>query len=325
MPREAKRGFACSDSSDHHGPPSCGCEGSRVIWTGVHTKAIPVDSQMKSSSPSTPSEIEVHALCSEAEYEACILLQLEIWGDDVRETVPSAILQVTQKVGGVAAGAFEFDGTLAGFVFGLTGIVNGKPAHWSHLLAVRPDRRDRGIGRLLKYYQRDYLRKIGVNTIYWTFDPMESRNAHLNLNRLGAEVVEYVPHMYGETASARTDLGIGTDQFIVRWDFDSAAGPKSAPDIEGAVILTAPTGDNAATPALPAHPEGSTVLVEIPGDIQKVKLELPDLAAAYREYTRLAFRHYLGLAYEVRGFVPGNRGGNSFYVLEPTAQESESR
>jgi len=177
---------------------------------------------------------------------------------------------------------------------------------------------------LLKYYQRDYLRSIGVSNVYWTFDPLESRNAHLNLNHLGAEVVEYVPHMYGEAASAKTDVGIGTDRFILRWDFDSPAGPKSAPDLEDAIIIAAPTGDDAAAPTLPAHPEGGRVLVEIPRDIQKVKLELPDVAAACREYTRLAFGHYLGLAYEVRGFVPGCRGGNSLYVLEPTAPESES-
>ena len=279
---------------------------------------------MLSSSHVTAREIEVRPLCGEAEYEACVLLQQQIWGDDVRETVPSAILQVIQKVGGVAAGAFEPNGTLAGFVFGITGIVDGVPAHWSHLLAVRPDRRDRGIGRLLKYHQRDNLREIGVSTVYWTFDPLESRNAHLNLNRLGAEVVEYVPHMYGEATSAKTDAVIGTDRFILRWQFDSPAEPKSMSGLEDAIIIAAPTRDDTAAPSLPAHPEGRPVLVEIPSDIQKTKLESPDVAAACRVSTRLAFGHYLGLAYEVRGFVPGYQGGKSFYFLQPAAPEPES-
>ncbi|UCD24450.1 MAG: GNAT family N-acetyltransferase, partial [Gemmatimonadota bacterium] len=169
----------------------------------------------KSSAIGAANRMDLRALASEDDYEACMRLQRDIWGDDVRETVPAAIMQVAQKVGGVAAGAFEPTGELAGFVFGITGLVDGVPAHWSHLLAVRSDLRNRGVGRALKQYQAERLRKIGIDTIYWTFDPLESRNAHLNLNRLGAAVIEYVPHMYGRRALAKTDAVIGTDRFIV--------------------------------------------------------------------------------------------------------------
>src|SRR5205085_3600896 len=135
------------------------------------------------------------------------------WGESFAEAVPGSILKICQKVGGVAAGAFEVGGEerLLGFVFGLTGVRHGRLAHWSHMLAVLPEARDLGLGTRLKLYQRDLLLPLGVESVLWTFDPLEARNAHLNLNRLGAEVLEYVEDMYAGELGSELSKGIGTD------------------------------------------------------------------------------------------------------------------
>jgi predicted GNAT superfamily acetyltransferase len=125
------------------------------------------------------------------------------------------LLSVSQKVGGLVAGAFSDAGDLVGFVFGLTGLRGGRIVHWSHMLAVDPDYRDRGVGRRLKLYQRECLRAAGVDRMYWSFDPLVARNAHLNLNRLGVLVEDYVTDMYADTGS---DLhAFGTDRFVASW------------------------------------------------------------------------------------------------------------
>ncbi len=135
------------------------------------------------------------------DFEACVELQRETWGRDFSSCVPAPVLMVAQKVGGVTAGAFDGDERLLGFVFGITGYSGGRPLHWSHMLAVREDARDTGLGVKLKLYQRELLLQQGVDTARWTFDPLVAKNAHINLNRLGAVVVEHVENMYGDSNS----------------------------------------------------------------------------------------------------------------------------
>src|SRR5215210_1930783 len=131
------------------------------------------------------------------EYLACCELQEETWGRGFSERVPAAILRVSQKIGGVTAGAFAPDGQMIGFVFGMTGLRDGKPAHWSDMLAVREHARGHHLGDRLKHFQRERVRALGCELMLWTYDPLVARNAHFNINRLGAMPVEYVTDMYG--------------------------------------------------------------------------------------------------------------------------------
>jgi predicted GNAT superfamily acetyltransferase len=259
-------------------------------------------------------------LSSEADYEACIALQRATWGDDFRDLVPPALLQVTQKVGGIAAGAFDGD-RLVGFVYGLTGLEGGRPVHWSHMLAVDQAARDRGIGRRLKAYQRDRVAALGVERMYWTFDPLVARNAHLNLNVLGARVVEYVRAMYGDHPTSRTDSVIGSDRFVVAWDLGGPAGRRTGGPIESGNF--GPSARRPAGPPISSEsdplPDAPSVLVAIPADIQALKPDDQAQALAWRQSTRRAFEHYLAKGYVVRELVPHPAGADSCYLVERPA------
>src|ERR1041384_5367138 len=139
------------------------------------------------------SDITIRELHTHAEYDECVKIQKEPWGQGFTEAVPARFLMICQKVGGIVAGAFDGQGRIVGFVFGLIGIKDRKLMHWSDMLAVRDEMRGSGLGQDLKWYQRTLLLKRGVDVMYWTFDPLVSRNAHLNLNRLGARIDSYVP------------------------------------------------------------------------------------------------------------------------------------
>jgi predicted GNAT superfamily acetyltransferase len=178
----------------------------------------------------------VRDLETDADYAACVQLQKETWGHNFTETVPATMLRITQKLGGVAAGAFEND-KLIGFVFGLTGLKDGAVVHWSDMLAVRAEYRNRGIGEELKHYQRDRVLERGIHHMFWTFDPLDAKNAHLNFNRLGVYSREYVVDMYGRTDSPLH--AHGTDRLIVTWDLDArpALAPTGPPALEVRIPL----------------------------------------------------------------------------------------
>lgn len=227
----------------------------------------------------------------------CVVLQELIWGADFTEKVPAAMLLVAQKLGGVAAGAFADDGVLMGFVFGVTGLKDGRLVHWSDMLAVRPEAQGLHLGERLKEYQRDQCCRLGIETMYWTYDPLVARNAHLNLNRLGARVDEYVVAMYGEGTNSPLQGDMPTDRFVVSWAIDPA---RAAPP-----LVSLPHGIPHGVPR---------VVVRIPRDIAALAATDITTARRWREVTRREFTHYLPLGYVVRGFVADPSGGA--YLLE---------
>src|ERR1041385_2041149 len=144
------------------------------------------------------------------------------------------------------AASFDARDRLVGFVFGMTGVERGRLVHWSDMLAVRPDLRDHGIGRRLKEFQRDTLLAMGVGLVYWTFDPLVARNAHLNFNRLGVRVSEYVIDMYGSDTDSALHRGLGTDRFIVAWEIAAPGRHDPPPPPEAtstARVVNASDGD----------------------------------------------------------------------------------
>ena len=238
----------------------------------------------------------------------CVELQELTWGAGFTEKVPAAMLLVAQKLGGVTAGAFANDGTMLGFVFGVTGIKDGKVVHWSDMLAVRPEAQGTHLGERLKEYQRDQCRALAIDTIYWTYDPLVARNAHINLNRMGARAVEFVEAMYGEGTNSPLQGDMPTDRFVIDWPVDPAREAPALGTLPAALPLA--VGEDAREGELVDVPQ---VGVRIPHDI--TALAATDIATArrWRFATRRAFTHYQSRGYAVRGFVADPCGGT--YLL----------
>lgn len=263
----------------------------------------------------------IRPLVSTADQRDCIALQREIWGTTF-DPVPASLLHVALHLGGVALGAFDPHGELAGFVFGLTGIdEHGKVIHWSHMLAVRPHLREAGLGRRLKECQRQELARRQIGEMYWTYDPSIAKNAHFNLNVLGATVVRYVPDMYGDTGSP-LHHGLATDRLIVVCDTANAHAPVSAAlDVAdaNAPLLTARarSGDPLAVVGGATPPR---LRLEIPSDFSQLLAERPAEARAWHAATREHFQWALGSGYSVIGLRRDPATGRSFYLLDQVAR-----
>jgi predicted GNAT superfamily acetyltransferase len=261
--------------------------------------------------------VRIRPLTSHEDYDACVALQREVWGSDYDEAVPASLLQVVPNVGGLVLGAFSGDRELLGFVFGLTGVKNGEIVHWSHALGVREGARNLGIGRLLKDYQRTELARLRIRSMYWTFDPLIAKNAHFNLNRLGARVVEYVPDMYGTTKSP-LHHGLATDRFVVvcpttpTIDVPGQSAPNKSPNT---LILT----DTTPLPEAPFSGVAElprAIWIEIPTDFNEVLAASPSTAAVWQSAIRRHFQWALRNRYAVTGLHRDPATSRSFYTLE---------
>ncbi len=149
------------------------------------------------------------------ELNACVALQKEVWNFDDIDLIPLRMFVVSQKIGGQVLGAFDGD-VLIGFAFSIPGTRGGRSYLHSHMLAVRESWRNFGLGRRLKLAQRDEALKLGFELIEWTFDPLEIKNAHLNIARLGVIVRRYNVNHYGYSSSPLQG-GLPTDRLIAEW------------------------------------------------------------------------------------------------------------
>jgi predicted GNAT superfamily acetyltransferase len=191
----------------------------------------------------TESKIEIRSCQGFDELEACVQLQIETWGYDDSDVIPRKTFLVAQSIGGQVIGAFETGNsgttsgaqaehpavqnaakTLVGFVFSLPGVKSslGLPQAYlhSHMLAVKEGYRNRGLGTQLKLEQRREALSRGIRHMEWTFDPLEIKNAFLNVHRLGAIVRSYRPDFYG-VSSSRLQGGLPTDRLLAEWRLDS--------------------------------------------------------------------------------------------------------
>lgn len=149
------------------------------------------------------------------ELRACVALQKEIWNFSDSELVPLRMFVVAEKVGGQVMGAFDGN-EMVGFALSVPGARAGHVYLHSHMLAVRQQYRDSGLGRRLKLLQREDALTRGIELIEWTFDPLEIKNAYLNIEKLGAISIRYNINQYGITSSPLQG-GLPSDRLIAEW------------------------------------------------------------------------------------------------------------
>jgi predicted GNAT superfamily acetyltransferase len=191
--------------------------------------------------------IVVRKCCALREFQACVELQREVWGEADLEIEPVTMFVVASITGGQVLGAFDGD-NMVGYTLAVVGLRQGVVYLHSHQTAVSSAYRNRGVGRMLKVFQRDEALGRGIRLVEWTFDPLELKNAHFNLNRLGAICRRYISNLYGVTTSP-LHRGIATDRLLAEWWLDS-------PRVIAAIHDLAPIVTNApAAIAVPAELE----------------------------------------------------------------------
>lgn len=259
-------------------------------------------------------QITFRDLTTLEQFAEVVELERHIWGTGYDDVVPVSILSVSVLRGGVLIGAFDGD-RMVGFVYSLPGLKHGKPMQWSHMLGVLDEFRNDGLGLRLKMLQRDRTLAMGLDLIEWTFDPMQTLNAHLNFTKLGVVVDEYEINVYGKSMSPLHG-GNPTDRFVAQWrirdetfpnsnDFgartdanriDRSSGQPRCVD----VVL------DAATPS---------VLVDIPTGFTEMLATAPELALEWRLATRRIFTAYFARGYKAMGFVFDKAAAKGTYLL----------
>jgi predicted GNAT superfamily acetyltransferase len=251
---------------------------------------------------------QIRACAGFDEFEACVQIQVATWGYDETDVIPRKTFLLAQKIGGQVIGAFDpgfsnglADGTgasLVGFAMSLPGVmsVNGRPSPYlhSHMLAVLESHRNRGLGVQLKWEQRRDALTRGIRRMEWTFDPLEIKNAFLNIHRLGATASEYRVDFYG-VSSSRLQGGLPTDRLLAVWDLDSQR-------VEG-ILAQLPT---------PEQPIEDRILVPVAIGTWKNNSVTRERALAVQMDVRQKFQRAFSQGLTVLGFSRDSDGNGIF-------------
>jgi len=247
-----------------------------------------------SSTRATP-EIEVRHCNTLEEFEECVLVEHATWGKDI--SVVSSIFVVAHHTGGQVLGAFD-GARMIGFTLALIGVRGGETFLHSHMTAVLPEFRDRGVGRQLKLFQREDALRRGIKLVEWTFDPLEAKNAHFNLVRLGAVARRWIPNCYGITESPLHG-SLPTDRLVAEWRLDS----------ERVKSIVASGGTLAS---------GAATRIEFPADFSRIRDTDLDAAKKIQSEVRDRFESWFAKGYVATGIE--TRDGMAGYILQPRGE-----
>ena len=257
-------------------------------------------------------EFTIRDLAGMLDMQECERIQQEVWGFVDLDVVPAGLMAVMGHYGAVNAGAFVGD-RMAGFVSGFPGHGDGEVFHHSHMLAVRPEFRGGGIGIALKWAQADRVLARGIRRVNWTFDPLQARNANLNLNILGTTAGVYRRNVYGKSQSPLHG-GIPTDRLEPDWRLDSERvararrgdnlPPPGIPDLP-ALNRIVRTGNGLQASSDPVPPESlgsNRILFFAPESINDILGRDIALAMDWRLKSRAGFTALFAAGYEVTAF-----------------------
>ncbi len=274
-------------------------------------------------------------------------LQRAVWPDSETDVVPLHMLITAVHNGGLVFGAFV-EGKMVGFVFGFPGIETTpdgpRPKHCSHMMGIHPDHRDGGIGFALKRAQWQMVRHQGLDHITWTYDPLLSRNAYLNIAKLGAVCSTYRQSEYGDMRDG-LNVGLPSDRFQVDWWINTRRverrlGKRPRPPLKLTHVArsgmqpfyplhASRLADNLLCPPEHVPPfEDRLLFAEIPGDFSTLKSMDFALARDWRFFTRELFETAFAKNYIITDFIFDKNEGNprGLYVLthgESTLDEFE--
>ncbi len=264
------------------------------------------------------------------EMTAIEALQREVWPGSETDVVPAHVLITAIHNGGLVLGAFH-SGKLVGFVFGFPGLESTpdgpRAKHCSHMMGILPGHRDAGIGFALKRAQWQMVRHQGLDHITWTYDPLLSRNAYLNITKLGAVCNTYRRSEYGDMRDG-LNAGLPSDRFQVDWWVNTRRVERrlgkrvrkplklddfSKADLQPLYTPHSSMGNWARPPEHFSPLEGRIALAEIPSDFNALKQDDFALARDWRFFTREVFETAFTTGYIATDFIFD--GGRGFYVL----------
>ena len=265
--------------------------------------------------------LDIRLLRNVDEYRQCERLQTHVWGSP---GATGEIMSAIQKYGGAVIGCF-LKGRLAGFILAFLAQYHGRLVHWSHMMAVEARNRDQGLGFQMKMVHRQIALERGIRSICWTFDPLQSRNARLNISRLGVTAEEYVPDCYGRFPSL-LEKGLPSDRWVVNWRISTA---RVEARLRGEIPPFPPALPrvNETRPNARGFPENGKIrlhlthrrlLVETPAQTDAMRSQAMALAQRWRREARRIFQHYLAAGYRVEDFFgpePATEG-RCYYLLQ---------
>ncbi|HNS49826.1 MAG TPA: hypothetical protein PKO09_01445 [Anaerolineae bacterium] len=269
---------------------------------------------------------EIRPLGRYEEFKASERLQRRVWamsGD--LDVIPLHLLLSAQRNGALVLGAFDGD-ALIGLLFGYLGRTpGGSVKHCSHLMCIAPEVQGRGIGFRLKLAQREFALAQGCDLVTWTFDPLESRNANLNIHKLGAVCHTYYRDYYGPMEDG-LNRGLPSDRFQVEWWIGSERVRARVSGHPGACLTPEDAASLDELLRRPLLAPGPTIdsmsspraWVEIPANFQEIRASDPAQAVRWRLATRRAFQDAFAAGSAVTDLVC--REGRAFYLL---TKESE--
>jgi predicted GNAT superfamily acetyltransferase len=276
----------------------------------------------------------IRAAETEAEYHSVEEIQRIAWGFSDLDIVPAATLVATRYAGGMVLGAFEGD-KMIGFSYGFPAFEDGRYSIHSHMLAVLPEYRNVQLGFNLKLAQRRFVLERNLDEITWTYDPLQSLNAHLNFAKLGVISRRYIVNFYGEASSSPLHQGFGTDRLWVKWLIASgrveervarhrhAARPAELSPGPGTLssdyqpVLVYEEGGKPRLADFSDPLSGPRCFIEIPHDISALKQRDAAAASAWREATRKAFLAAIEAGFTVQDFLRAGKQQSPrwFYLL----------
>ena len=258
--------------------------------------------------------VQLRPLTSLDDADAVVRVMVATWGEEI----PRETIRALAGSGNVPWGAFEGDDLVA-YVLGWAAVdpTDGLHEH-SHMLAALPNRRHRGVGYAVKLAQRASCLDRDIHLVRWTFDPLVARNAHLNINKLGARCDRFHRDYYGPMPDA-INAGDRSDRLVVRWDLDLLPRAPAVPGDARLVVRSDGPAD-APMPVVVGEPEGADALgIQIPRDHAALRTEDPGLGAAWREVVGAVLESCVGLGRSVVAFDPDRDGGRPTYFLAEDA------